>query len=127
MRVEKVHEYTSGVPVYYIDEPYIAHVTVRAIMPDQWAWIDIYATNQYGEDIYTIELPALINLYDNAGVQFVPENETDCLIDVYNAQGQLLLKDVPASSLNTLPTGLYILQYNDSYGNCVKTEKFYKQ
>ena len=127
LRVEKVHEYTSGVPVYYIDEPYIAHVTVRAIMPDQWAWIDIYATNQYGEDIYTIELPALINLYDNAGVQFVPENETDCLIDVYNAQGQLLLKDVPASSLNTLPTGLYILQYNDSYGNCVKTEKFYKQ
>lgn len=128
LRVEKVHEYSSGVPVYYINEPYIAHVTVRAIMPNQWAWIDIYATNRFGSDIYTIELPALVDSYNNAKIGTISVDEIEVgLIDVYNPQGQIILAGVEKTALNTLVSGLYIVKYYDNSGNCLKTEKIYKQ
>lgn len=56
LEIQLDEEYGSSLQTTYVKEAPLANIVTRNIAAAGHAWIDIIAKNQYGEDVYTIEL-----------------------------------------------------------------------
>ena len=124
LTVVKEEEGDSFLRTQYVYEPYIAHVKVINVSYDYWAWVDITVKNDYGQDTYTIELPAEETYHmASAPISLSIDNY---IVDVYDISGKRNLTGICESELANLQNGLYILEYRNSNGERVRTEKFIK-
>lgn len=122
LTVTKEEEGDSFLRTQYAYEPFLAHVKVVNVSYDYWAWVDITAENNYGKDVYTIELPAEI-FYSQASSPAVHYDAIQA-IDVYDISGKRIKGNTTETELQNMPKGLYILKYTDIDGSLIKTVKF---
>lgn len=115
-------DYNSLVMTSYITEYPIANIVSENISSNYYAWIDIEASNEYGTDIYTIELPPFSTPTAVSDVR----NNVFTHIHVYNLSGTKIQSFESKDDLQTLPQGVYILNlYNKN--KLIKKVKYYKQ
>ncbi len=122
--VVKEEESNSILRTQLVYEPFLAHVRVENASYGYWAWVDITVKNDYGQDTYTIELPAEETYY-MASVPIYLSTD-NYIVDVYDISGKRILTGICERELANLQNGLYILEYRNSNGERVRTEKFIK-
>ncbi len=125
LTVVKEEDGDSFLRTQYVYEPFLAHVKVENVSYDYWAWIDIMIENDYGKDVYTIELPAETK-YSLASITVEQADDNSLLIDVYDISGKRVMEHIDESMLIHLPKGIYILKYICPDGSSLKAEKFIK-
>ena len=125
LTVVKEEDGDSFLRTQYVYEPFLAHVKVENVSYDYWAWVDITVKNDYGKDVYTIELPAETGYY-LASVTAEKADDNSLLIDVYDISGKQVMEHVDENVLTHLSKGIYILKYICPDGSSSKTEKFIK-
>lgn len=123
-------EYSARLKTWYISEPFYATGIADHITSPYYAWIDFIAENQYGKDVYTIELQP----YGTASTQSIPLNaysyhsdskSTNYIreIHIYDLYGQLLWHGIDFDEWkNSGFHGIAIVKYLFS-NNLTKTEK----
>ena len=123
-------EYSARLKTWYIREPFYATGIADHITSPYYAWIDFTAENQYGKDVYTIELQP----YGTASTQSIPLNaysyhsdskSTNYIreIHIYDLYGQLLWHGINLDEWkNSGFHGIAIVKYLFS-NNLTKTEK----
>lgn len=121
-------EYSSLSRSQFVREPYLAHFTCRNISPNYYSWIDVTVENEYGSDMYTIELPPLSNLskkklHRRAVLQKVTENITS--IRVYDSNGFYLNTIKELEETIKMSPGMYILKFYNG-NTLVKSSKLLK-
>lgn len=119
-------EYGSSLRSQFVREPYLAHFVCSDITSPYYAWIDIKVENQYGSEVYTIELPP----YYHMGIR--PNSVTNKKhslsgndftgIRVYNSSGYYVKTIKEDTEMDELPSGMYILEYFQGSSK-VKTSK----
>lgn len=118
-------EYSPELRTAFIREPFLAHVVSKKIASEYYAWVDITVRNQYGSDIYTIELPPYNNNIRTADVNSIP-CEIYTHIDVYDIYGKQVGSVLTVDDMVDYDNGMYILNYyNDNVP--VKTVKYLKR
>ena len=114
-------EYGGGMSSQIIKEPFYAHVKSENITAPYYAWIDISAENKYGKDVYTLELPPYGNV---AGINNLQLDDKHFIVrDLY---GNRKLSTNSFSSLQSLPTGVYLVEVYSGKTR-IKTIKFYRK
>lgn len=119
-------EYGTGASSKFVYEPFFAHVVSKYIIAPFYNWIDITVENEYGKDIYTIELPP----YTESNTKTLPINQPEvksryAYIEVFDEQGRKITRIENLNELRMQKQGLYILKfYKDT--TCVKTTKYLK-
>lgn len=121
-------EYSSLSRNQFVREPYLAHFTCRNISPYYYSWIDVTVENEYGSDMYTIELPPLSNLskkklHRRAVLQKVTEYITS--IRVYDSNGFYLNTIKELEETIKMSPGMYILKFFNG-NTLVKSSKLLK-
>ena len=127
--IQVEEEYGVGMESQFVYEPFFAHVVSKYITAPFYNWVDIKAENEYGEDIYTIELPP----YAGNGMSFIANGKSErksgktgySYIEVFNEHGNNMGHIRNLEDLHSYGKGLYILKF---YVNnvCVKTTKYLK-
>lgn len=123
-------DYSSELRTSYVYEPFLAHIVSHAISSNYYAWIDIKASNKYGDDMYTIELEpysgSSLRTYSKCSSIGSLYNNSDTSITVFDTMGRMLSANNKISDLQSLPQGIYMLKiFCDD--KCTKTVKYYKQ
>lgn len=119
-------EYGTGASSKFVYEPFFAHVVSKYIIAPFYNWVDITVENEYGKDIYTIELPP----YTGSDTKALPVNKPEVknrytYIKVFDKQGRKITRIEDLNELRMQKQGLYILKfYKDT--TCVKTTKYLK-
>jgi len=119
-------EYGTGASSKFVYEPFFAHVVSKYIIAPFYNWVDITVENEYGKDIYTIELPP----YTGSDTKALPLNKPEVknrytYIEVFDKQGRKITRIEDLNELRMQKQGLYILKfYKDT--TCVKTTKYLK-
>ena len=122
-------EYGSSLRSQFVREPYLAHFVCNNITAPYYAWIDIKAENQYGSDVYTVELPpyyttrSLPNSISNKTRSLKNNNYTR--IKVYNSSGYYIKTIQKNTEIEALQPGIYLLEYIKE-GSKIKTLKLVK-
>lgn len=129
--VVKEEEYGSSAFAQFVYEPFLAHVKVENVTSDYWVWIDIFVENEYGESVYTIEIPVEYNLKAKSGplvasINDLSSNYDDQYFDIYDIIGALILKHGHKADINNLDEGLYIIK-SFRGEQCIKTIKYQKR
>lgn len=109
-------EYGSTLRSQFVREPFLAHFTCNSITSPYYAWIDIKATNQYGSDTYTIELPPYtenpsISNISSCSTRKVSDNKDFSEVKVYNLAGQYMKTLRNYSDIRYLSSGSYIIKF----------------
>lgn len=129
--VVKEEEYGSSAFAQFVYEPFLAHVKVENVTSDYWVWIDLFVENEYGETVYTIEIPVEYNLNAKrkvvvASINDLNSNYDDQYFDVYDITGALILKHGQKAEINNLDGGLYLIKCFIGE-QCIKTIKYQKR
>lgn len=120
-------EYGATSSSQFVREPYIADFVCKDITSPYSARIDITAENQYGRDVYTIELPP----YGNPSAKIEPTavdrtgNDSFTEIRIFNAHGQHVRTIRDFSETKSLAAGLYLLEYRKG-NRTIKASKLLK-
>ncbi len=109
-------EYGSTLRSQFVREPYLAHFVCSDIASPYYAWIDITVENQYGRDVYTIELPPFNNQENQShnasdSINNAFEDNVFSEIRIYNKNGNYLKTISNLSEIQSLPPGMYVLEY----------------
>lgn len=127
--VELEEEYGSSLRSLFVREPYLAHFVCSNITSPYYAWIDIKVENQYGSEVYTIELPPYCNrrdLRNPVPCKIRPLTDNDFSeIKVYNQSGYYVKTIKEDYEIGTLQSGIYLLEYFQGSSK-VKTSKLLK-
>ena len=124
--IEVEEEYGFEIRQQFVYEPFLAHVISDDIIAPFYNWVDIYACNKYGEDVYTIELPPYATTYAGDIPLYKPEvEERYAYIDVFDEGGRSVARIQSLEELRAWKRGLYILKFYKD-GICVKTTKYLK-
>lgn len=120
IEVSVEEEFGSILQVQDIWEPYVARGVTKTITAPFYVWIDFTARNDYGETVYTIELPpygegwtVLGNdqKYTTRHESKVDSIHSDDMYEVYDINGNPKGVFVaPGEIRETLPKGLYIIK-----------------
>lgn len=121
-------EYSSLLRSQFVREPYYAHFSCKNISSNYYAWIDITVENQYGSDLYTIELPPFQNntkrkLYNKIDINKAVDGFSS--IKVYDIHGLYIKTVKNLGETVGLPSGKYILNYYTGE-TLIKTSKLLK-
>lgn len=124
-------EYSSILKIETIKEPYVAHVHRSGINIDDRAWVVLRVENQYGEDEVIITLESPINSSGIAhellgGTPISREFTNASFVKVFTKEGKYIMQANRIEDLNILDNNIYILQFFDTDGACVKTTKYLK-
>ncbi len=120
-------EYGSSLRSQFVREPYLAHFVCSNITSPYYAWVDIKVENQYGNDVYTIELPPYLKNQQNSVSNKISSLSDDDFtrIRVYKSNGCYVKTIKEDAEIYELPSGMYILEY--FRGNSkIKTSKLLK-
>lgn len=123
-------EYGSTLRNQFVREPYLAHFICKNITSPYYAWIDIIAENQYGSEIYTIELPPFNNqrsISENRpkSINNTLNKDEFSKIRIYSTNGNYIKTISQLGETKSLPTGIYILEYYKG-DTIVRTSKLIK-
>ena len=114
IRVYVEEENRSEVKVTYIYEPYVAYGCATHILALYKAWIDFVAENDYGKDIYTIELlpyGEVVNNVEDIIDDFSATDSADGNIEVYDIHGMKIADIKDISEAYNLPVkGLVLIK-----------------
>lgn len=124
-------EYSSILKMETIKEPYVAHVHRSSINIDDYAWVVIRVENQYGKDEVIITLENLINSskvdHKLIGSTHIPREFTNAsYVKVFTKEGKYIMQTNRIEDLDKLDNNIYVLQFCDTYGACIKTTKYLK-
>lgn len=104
-------EYNSLLYTQRYDEPERAHIVSPYISPDYHSWLDLIVTNQYGEDLRTIELMPK----NHGDIKDIPVETPVEKWNVYDSMGHYLgIIDNKAELKNSFGTGLFLLKSTGS-------------
>ncbi|MCM1067766.1 MAG: hypothetical protein NC418_09375 [Muribaculaceae bacterium] len=104
-------EYSSGITMQRISEPFIAHACIRNLSSVVYTWVDVTVSNKYGSVTETIELEP----ESSSGASDLLASNFDAFgheeYFVYNSQG-ISMGVYTGSKINKdyLPTGLYFVR-----------------
>ena len=123
-------EYGSTLRNQFVREPYLAHFICKNITSPYYAWIDIIAENQYGSEIYTIELPPFNNqrsISENRpkSINNTLNKDEFSKIRIYSTNGNYIKTISQLGETKSLPSGIYILEYYKG-DTIVRTSKLIK-
>ncbi len=120
IEVSVEEEFGSILQVQDIWEPYVARGVTKTITAPFYVWIDFTARNDYGESVYTIELPpygegwtVLRNAqkYTTRHESKVDSINPDDMYEVYDINGNTKgVFAAPREIREMLPKGLYIIK-----------------
>lgn len=117
-------EYGSSLRSQFVREPYLAHFVCNNITSPYYAWIDIKVENQYGSEIYTIELSPYNSTSIPNKIRSFADNDFT-VIKIYNSSGFYIKTIKKETEIENLPSGMYILKYFKGHSK-VKTSKLLK-
>ena len=116
-------EYNSAIVEQTVNEPFIAHASIRSLIPIVYNWIDITVTNKYGSVTETIELEPITNKIISK--EQYSSNSHPQTVAIYNSQGTFIGMYSEDDIKNlVLPRGLYIIKYTkDNFETIDLTKK----
>ena len=98
-----------------MNEPFIAHASIRSLIPIVYNWIDITVTNKYGSVTETIELEPITNKTISKEQYSSNSHPQGTFIGMYSEDD---IKNL------VLPRGLYIIKYTkDNFETIDLTKK----
>ncbi|MCM1108057.1 MAG: hypothetical protein NC388_03250 [Clostridium sp.] len=92
-------------------------------------WLYVKAVNDYGEAVYTVEIPPYpdeIPGKDASGIESVSGDGEYDAIRVYNLHGGCMGCVKSKADMSGWASGIYLLKYCKG-GVCLKTEKYAKR
>lgn len=131
LKIQLDEEYGSSLQTTYVKEAPLADITTRYIAAAGYAWIDIIAENQYGKDVYTIELSPCEECYKTpTGIGNIfcdmPTAANLDHMEVYDITGAKVATVRDHAELGSLCNGIYLIRAYDANGN-VMQHKYLKR
>lgn len=117
-------EYSPYYDNYIVTEPYLAHAYIQGLSRGNMVWIDISVSNEYGSDLYTIELP----VQSDTSTIIQAERKEPYIghkidhIDVYTPSGLFLGKVKDLKSIPQYHFRDFVLKYIDKNNNEIRTQ-----
>lgn len=123
-------EYGSTLKSKFVREPYLAHFAYNNITSPYYAWIDILVENQYGSEMYTVELPPVNNQNNmsykkDKSLESTSRDYEFSEIKLHNVDGNYIKTISGLQDTQSLPSGIYVLKYYKE-GIIVRTSKLIK-